>query len=531
MAATFGHPAGRFLAASARARRPLGIALFALGGLGGVCARRDARLRRRVAARACCSAASASGSCCRVSPRRAVVAAARALRDRARPSSRCRASSASCSAWRSSSRCSARRARRRWPRSSAAGSYGDRQRARSRRGALHREEAEHGRGSGCSERVGAIARGGHGDLAVGDPAVVRGQQLRDQHPQAAGPASSAAVRSSRRRFWKTPPDRTATSTPCAGGGVSAQALGGRVREGGVEPCAHGRERRVGVEVAQQPRKQGLARVDEAAAPSGPGSITAIGYRSALGQRRGHPLELGGRLALVADPRARRVHRARRRRRRGARRSWWAASLPARGDEARRPAVPAALVDLAGQPARQLRALGVQRRDEPSQAIATARARRRRRRASAPGGGGPTRSKPARSPTGTRRPRSRRPCRSPCRRSHADDRPGGRARPCRRRCGRGGAARPTSPRPRARARSASTGIGWRSWATSWAGPRTGARSARRPRGTSGASRSSPGRRCAGSKGASPLAMQKVFFSCAPQARIGAGADRERMAPGT
>ena len=277
------------------------------------------------------------------------------------------------------------------------------------------------------------------------------------------------------------------------GGDQRAGLGGRVGEGRVEPGAHRRELRVGVEVAQQ-RQQGLARVDEQR-PLGAGVDHRDRIAVALVERR-RALQLGGRLALVADPGAEAAERrdgveeppgARRRRR-----------VEPRGDELA-DAVPAALVDLAGQPAP---ASPGARSPAPRPARRTPSARapapRRRRRAAAPAAGiPPARTRPGRRrgaprPTPSRRARSR--CRRRSRRPPARAR---RARPGRRRGGRGDAGRRRARRPRAPARrrsrgSRDAGRGRRPRARL----RTGARSARPPRGTSSASPSSSGRRCGG-----------------------------------
>ena len=251
------------------------------------------------------------------------------------------------------------------------------------------------------------------------------------------------MRSTRSRFWNTPPESTTSSSPLTFGDERA-GLGGRPGEGGVEAGADPRRLRAGVEVGDD-REHGLARI-EITGPPGPGSITAIGY-SPNPARPAARLELARRLALVADPR---VHAAEGGDRveeppgaRGQRR------VDPGGDQLADP-VPAPRVDLrrasgAGGGGRSLLVRGDQpgARHPPRLARRGVAAREPHRvqepRALV--------SRAGRRP-GARRPRPCRRARSRCRRR--SPRPPGRARRARRgrrRGERGGAGPRAAPRPR------------------------------------------------------------------------------------
>ena len=82
----------------------------------------------------------------------------------------------------------------------------------------------------------------HRRLAERDAAVVGRQRARGSAPAARPRAGARRWRSSRTRFWKAPPDRTASSRPCGGDRVGRGA-----REAGVE--ARGRRPRPGTPAA------------------------------------------------------------------------------------------------------------------------------------------------------------------------------------------------------------------------------------------------------------------------------------------
>ena len=151
-----------------------------------------------------------------------------------------------------------------------------------------------GRQARTSPRLlGRQARARHGQLAVGDPAVVRRQQLGHQHAQAVGLEPRARAARAARRFWNTPPGehhgRRARPLGRASGTRSPSP-----RQRVVEPG--GRSAGTGT-----PRSTSRATARTVGRASRISGSPALEQRQRIGAalgRVGRRLELDGRLALV-----------------------------------------------------------------------------------------------------------------------------------------------------------------------------------------------------------------------------------------
>ena len=162
--------------------------------------------------------------------------------------------------------------------------------------------------------LGAEARGGHGELPIRDAAVVRRQQLRDQHAQTVRVRAASASGASSVRFWNTPPDSTTVSIPARADATrhavavaAASALWKRADTAGTG--------------TSRSRSLAIARIVRTRVEHERPALRAERQWVGAGLGRvGHCLELDGGLTLVVHlgPHAR---RARQQRRRAGRRSW------------------------------------------------------------------------------------------------------------------------------------------------------------------------------------------------------------------
>ena len=147
---------------------------------------------------------------------------------------------------------------------------------------------------------GAVARGRHRGLPVGDAAVVRRQAARARARAGPRAASSAAVRSSSVRFWNTPPESTTSSSPLRSAAV-AQASAVATRDALVEAARRSPPTGTPAATSAAMRARSLPRGSSTRRP--PSSRSAASRRPRCRPSSAQALKLNCSLTLVRHLRA------------------------------------------------------------------------------------------------------------------------------------------------------------------------------------------------------------------------------------